>query len=162
MRFSLRSLFIVIACTSIYCAVVFAIPVVLSFLALTVMTLLFPPIAVGGIVYGRGAWRAFWIGCAASGFVPCFIAAYMGTTVSAMLLLGDYDSEDVNRWYCAGLAFCHALVVVYGMIVVAMRWVHEVRITDARRDDSSDHYSVIHRRIALDQALVIGSEGPED
>jgi hypothetical protein len=153
MRFSLRGLLILVGGLSVYCALVFTAPVVLSILGLTMMSLFVPPVIVGGIIYGRGAWRAFWIGCAASGFIPFFVAAYLGLSMSAMILTGDDELDDAGRWYGVGLAFCHALVFFNGIIVVAMRWVYGDGRADRPATSDSAPYTVIHRRITLDRSV---------
>jgi hypothetical protein len=153
MQFSLRAFLIFVGLFSAYCGLTFALPVALSTLGLTLLTFLFPPIIVGGIIYSRGTLRAFWIGCAASGFIPLIVALYLGVSIT-IATFGDWgDLEEGGRWYCAGLAFCHVLVAVYGVIVVAMRWFSRgFGPTETKGEAPAS--SVIHRRVIIDEPAV--------
>lgn len=153
MQFSLRAFLIFVGLFSVYCGLTFALPVALSMLGLTLLTFFIPPLIVGGIIYSRGAMRAFWIGCAASGFIPLIVALYLGVSVTFLAFSDSGDLEDGGRWYCAGLAFCHVLVAVYGMIVVAMRWFSRgFRPAETQREAPTT--SVIHRRVIIDEPAV--------
>jgi hypothetical protein len=152
MQFSLRAFLIFVGLSCIYLAVTFALPVVLSLLGLTLLTFFFPPLIVGGVIYGRGAMRAFWIGCAASGFIPLIVALYLGISVTIAALSDISELDDGGRWFCAGLAACHVLVAVYGSIVVAMRWLCGGARMAERQDDES-RSRIIHRRVIVDEPV---------
>lgn len=163
MQFSLRAFLIFVGLFSVYCGLTFALPVALSLLGLTLLTFLCPPVIVGGIMYGRGAMRAFWIGCAASGFIPLIVALYLGIsmTIAAFTELGDLD--DGGRWYCAGLAFCHLSVAVYGLIVVAIRW-FSGGARPAKTGGEDSRPRIIHRRVIVDEPVpdADGDKCPEE
>ena len=152
MQFSLRAFLIFVGLFSIYCGLTFALPVALSLLGLTLLTFLFPPVIVGGIIYSRGSTRAFWIGCAASGFIPLIVALYMGFTVTFLAFSDLGDLDDGGRWYCAGLAFCHLSVAVYGLIVIAMRW-FSGSVRPAKTEGEASRPRIIHRRVIVDEPL---------
>ena len=61
MRFSLLSLLSLVGGVSVYCGLMFATPVALSLIGLKLIGVCVPPVVVGGIIYGRDPWRAFWI-----------------------------------------------------------------------------------------------------
>ena len=126
--------------------------IILSLLGLTLLTFFFPPLIVGGVIYGRGAMRAFWIGCAASGFIPLIVALYLGVSVTIAAFSDISELEEGGRWFCAGLAACHVLVAVYGAIVVAMRWLCGGART-ARREGNDSRSTIIHRRVIVDEPV---------
>ena len=67
MRFRLKSLFILTFLVALACMVLFALPDPVSVFALAAMAMATPGGLIAGIIYGRGAKRAFAIGCFASG-----------------------------------------------------------------------------------------------
>lgn len=67
MRFRLKSLFLLTFLVALACMVLFALPDQISVFALAAMAMATPGGLIAGIIYGRGAKRAFAIGCFASG-----------------------------------------------------------------------------------------------
>ena len=67
MRFRLKSLFLLTFLVALACMVLFALPDVLSVFSLAVVASATPGALIAGIIYGRGAKRAFAIGSLASG-----------------------------------------------------------------------------------------------
>ncbi|HVW36864.1 MAG TPA: hypothetical protein VHB99_06150 [Pirellulales bacterium] len=67
MRFRLKSLFILTFLVALACMVLFALPDPVSVFALAAVAMATPGGLIAGIIYGRGAKRAFAIGCFASG-----------------------------------------------------------------------------------------------
>lgn len=67
MRFRLKSLFVLTFLVAIACMVLFALPDPWSVFALAAFAMATPGALIAGIIYGRGAKRAFAIGCFASG-----------------------------------------------------------------------------------------------
>ena len=125
MQFSLRALFLVVSLSAVFCGILFALPVALSLIVLTLLSFLLPPLVVGGIVYGRDGVRAFWIGCAVSGFVSTFVASIWRFVVCIEMIEGNPWFLPVNeevRWIVAILASFHLLIFFSGgAIVVVMR-----------------------------------------
>ena len=67
MRFRLKSLFLLTFLVALACMVLFALPNWLTVLALAAVAMATPGGLIAGIIYGRGAKRAFAIGALASG-----------------------------------------------------------------------------------------------
>lgn len=70
MRYSMRRLLIAMTLASIYAGVAFGSPPRLALVLLGLLSFVMPAIYVGGVVYSRRNWRAFWIGTAVCGFIP--------------------------------------------------------------------------------------------
>lgn len=117
MRFSLRTLLVGVTLAAIYCGVLFGLPASIANVVLAVLSVVLPSFIVGGIVYSREAWRAFWIGCAAGG-LP------LGLYLNLGVVLPMYSGlDDSNDWYRYLMATWHGAIVVNGIIVVAVRWI---------------------------------------
>lgn len=67
MRFRLKSLFLLTFLVALACMVLFALPDALSVFSLAAVAMATPGGLIAGIIYGRGAKRAFAIGGMASG-----------------------------------------------------------------------------------------------
>jgi hypothetical protein len=67
MRFRLKTLFLLTFLVALACMVLFAVPDALSIFVLAGTAMITPGALIAGIIYGRGAKRAFAIGCLASG-----------------------------------------------------------------------------------------------
>lgn len=67
MRFRLKTLFILTFVVAVACMVLFTLPDWLSLFVLIAVAMVTPGALIAGIIYGRGAKRAFAIGCLASG-----------------------------------------------------------------------------------------------
>lgn len=70
MQFRLRTLWAVITYLSVIFALVFAAPPIIAWPLLGLLLLVSPAVWIAGIVYGRRAWRAFFIGGTAAGIGP--------------------------------------------------------------------------------------------
>jgi uncharacterized membrane protein YhaH (DUF805 family) len=66
-RYRLRTLFLLTFLVAVACAVLFAVPAVVSLIVLSAVAMVTPAGLVAGVIYGRRAKRAFAIGCLASG-----------------------------------------------------------------------------------------------
>ncbi|HET6880520.1 MAG TPA: hypothetical protein VFI31_10220 [Pirellulales bacterium] len=80
MQFRLKSLFWLVFVAAVGCGVLFALPDWASCIVLAAVALMSPAAVVAGIVYGRGARRAFAIGCLASGGWAMFGMPYLLVT----------------------------------------------------------------------------------
>jgi hypothetical protein len=84
----LKTLFIFTFAVAVACMVLFTLPDWLSLLVLAAVAMATPGALIAGIIYGRGAKRAFAIGCLASGgwalwLTPIlFYAAIAGESIS--------------------------------------------------------------------------------
>ncbi len=112
MRFSLSSLLSIVAVMAAYCGVLFACPPDLSVAVLAIASCFLPALVIGGVIYARGAWQAFWIGSAVGvGPIimrlsfPALIPIYTGDTYPGL-----------------AYAYCHLALLLSGASVVAVRW----------------------------------------
>ena len=115
MQFSLRALLIVVTFAAIYCGVLFGLPVSNSVFVLAGLSGILPGIIVGGIVYSRSQWRAFWVGCAAGGVAVGF---FLGLQV----FLPSYAGGNDTKYLLYGMAIWHSLILLNGMVVAAISW----------------------------------------
>jgi hypothetical protein len=88
MQFRLRSLFIVTAAVAVTCGVVFAAPPIVALPLLCTVLWVCPALWVNGIIYGRGAWRPFFIGGLMAGIGPHVAALYYSLIVVVELFDG--------------------------------------------------------------------------
>ena len=146
MRFSLRFLIVVTAIIAVYCGLVWGVPTAVGLILLSLLTTFIPPLIVGGIIYGRGTARAFWIGCAASGFIPFLVAAFYSFQWSFVRMDGINELGDEGWILTLTMAICHALVFANGLIVVLSKWLYAPK---GDRAESNRHYEIIHRRVSL-------------
>jgi hypothetical protein len=93
MQFHIRTLLVVTTAISILLAVVFAAPPILSYPILCGILWICPSLWINGIIYGRGAWRPFFIGGVMAGIGPHFAALYYSFMVAASLFDGNGFQE---------------------------------------------------------------------
>jgi hypothetical protein len=93
MQFHLRSLFILTAVVSVLCGLIFAAPPIVALPVFCVILWVCPAFWITGIIYGRGAWRPFFIGGVMAGIGPHLAALYYSIMVAISLLGGDGMAE---------------------------------------------------------------------
>ena len=105
MEFRLSTLLAVITYLSVIFALVFAAPPVVAWPLLGLLLLAPPAVWITGIVYGRGAWRAFFIGGMAAGIGPLITTSLIALKYAMdelPLFLGDWISSSPtvtdDRW----------------------------------------------------------------
>ncbi len=118
MQFSLRALFVALTLAAVYCGVLFGLPTSIGNRFVSLFSIFLPAVIIGGVVYSRETWRAFWIGCAVGG-VPLFLYASSGVISPTYA-----GREDPDRWYTYFFAIWHCVIVVNGLIVITMRWIY--------------------------------------
>lgn len=86
MQFNIRALLGLMVVVSVLCGVIFAAPPVVAVPILCTILWVCPALWVNGIIYGRGAWRPFFIGGLMAGLMPHVIAAYISlvTAITAI------------------------------------------------------------------------------
>lgn len=89
MQFHLRSLLLVMVAVSLLCGVVFAAPPIVALPILCTILWVCPALWVNGIIYGREAWRPFFIGGLMAGLAPHMGALYYSIVVWATVLEGN-------------------------------------------------------------------------
>ncbi|HEX5102266.1 MAG TPA: hypothetical protein VFV87_00540 [Pirellulaceae bacterium] len=96
MQFHLRTLFVVTFAVALLCGVVFAAPPIVCLPVLCAMLWIGPAIWINGIIYGRGAWRPFFIGGVIVGLGPHLGALYY----SYMLVVSLFsDVGELSDWF---------------------------------------------------------------
>ncbi len=94
MQFHIRTLLVVMVAVSLLCGLVFAAPPIVCIPVLCTILWICPAVWINGIVYGRGAGRAFFIGGLMAGLGPHIAALYY----SAMLAGSMFDSSGWDEW----------------------------------------------------------------
>jgi hypothetical protein len=156
MKFSLRTLFIWLTALAVYFAIVFAVPVVVSYACTILMTFVMMPVIVTGVVYDRGYARTFWIGCATTGAIPYLMVCYYSIFASLLFFADDFIGDE---WWMARIAFavCHGLVLLSGGIAMAARWLIE-RKNRRRSTNATSGRSILHGRVTVARLKTSGAE----
>jgi hypothetical protein len=95
MQFHLRTLLVVMFAVSVLCGLVFASPPIVCIPVLCALLWIGPAIWINGIIYGRGAWRPFFIGGVIVGLGPHLGALYYSFMIAASLFEGD----SIGEWF---------------------------------------------------------------
>lgn len=101
MQFHIRTLIGLMALVSLLCGVVFAAPPIVATPILIGLLWISPALWINGIVYGRGAWRPFFIGGTIAGLAPHLVSLYFANTLAFTLVAGEGWSELLEsdeRW----------------------------------------------------------------
>lgn len=159
MQFSLRTLFIFVSLSAVFCGIVFSLPIAGSIIVLTLLTSLLPALVTGGIIYGRNAVRAFWIGSAVTGLIPSIVAIFSGYMVCIEMLFNRPPLSRVDedmRWIVGIITACFLLIFFSGgAIVIAVRWLcldkKHGKVTGKTSDALPKASSILHRRISSAQ-----------
>lgn len=117
MRFRLKSLFVLTFVVAVACMVMFTLPDWLSLAVLATVAMVTPGALIAGIIYGRGAKRAFAIGALASGgwalwITPIFIY---------ITIAGDTSIVDDASTAKLGFAIYYGALTLAGLAAVAVR-----------------------------------------
>ncbi len=91
MQFPLRALMILMVVVSVFCGLVFGAPPIVTLPVLLVILWISPSVWINGILYGRGAWRPFFIGGTMGGLAPHLGALYY-SILSVISMIEDGDS----------------------------------------------------------------------
>ena len=123
MQFRLRSLFIITAAVAVTCGVVFAAPPIVALPLLCTVLWVCPALWVNGIIYGRGAWRPFFIGGLMAGLGPHLAALYYSVIIVLSLFDGGALSElaDVSEPFPN--LFMAAILLGPGLFALLGGWV---------------------------------------
>jgi hypothetical protein len=125
-QFSLRSILLCIVLLSLYFGLAFATPPTIAIIGLVLLSAVMLPAIVGGIIYARASWRAFWIGCATGAFPLGFFWWYI-MLLGSFIPVNQGEESKTGIYY---LAAFHCLVIVDGVIVVVVRWLCVRRSND--------------------------------
>lgn len=111
MQFNIRFLLGLMVAVSLLCGVIFAAPPIVATPILIGLLWITPALWINGIVYGRGAWRPFFIGGTIAGLAPHLVSLYFANTLAFTLVAGEGWSELLEsgeRWphLWVVIAFC--------------------------------------------------------
>ncbi|HWB08888.1 MAG TPA: hypothetical protein VG826_06680 [Pirellulales bacterium] len=109
MRFRLKTIFIITFAVAVVCTVFFTLPDWLCLIVLATLAMVTPAALVAGIIYGRGAKRAFAIGCLVSGGWALWLTPFLFYAVVAG---GSIDVDEP-------ITFKVAFAAYYGMLLLA-------------------------------------------
>ena len=135
MKFSLKSALFFVACAAGYFGIAFSLPIRVTFLSLCVLSFFAPGVFAAGVVYGKGALRAFALGCLI-GAIPlvgylCLITVDIADITKSLLHRAELDEANVEglvfgviraTQIASHLLIAHAFVAANGLSVVACRW----------------------------------------
>jgi hypothetical protein len=92
MQFHLRTLLVVMFVVSVMCGLVFASPPIVCIPVLCTILWVCPAVWLNGIIYGRGAWRPFFIGGFIAGLGPHLAALYY----SFMIIVSLFEGGSID------------------------------------------------------------------
>jgi hypothetical protein len=121
-RFRLKTLFLITFLVAAACGVLFALPDWLSCVVLIAFVMVSPAVLVAGIVYGRGARRAFAIGFLAAGGWALFGMPYYLVMLFSQGLDGisEIDAETAIMVKIAFVAY-YGFLSLSGLVSVGVR-----------------------------------------
>ena len=93
MQFRLRSLFLLTAAVSVLCGLIFAAPPIVAIPIFCLILWVCPAFWITGIIYGRGAWRPFFIGGTLAGLPPHLASLYYSIMVVVSLFENNTLAE---------------------------------------------------------------------
>ena len=108
MQFGLRTLLLAMAVCGAFCALFFAVPLVVEIPVLALITLLSPSVWIVGAFFARPQWRAFFLGGICAGWLPQLLIMYYAAMVVVMMpaffkgtgeVLG-MSQENALAWRC--------------------------------------------------------------
>jgi hypothetical protein len=99
MQFRIWTLLVITAAVSVLCAMMFTAPLVVAAPILLGLLWISPSLWINGIIYGRGAWRPFFIGGTMAALVPHLVAIYFSVMAGALIVGGD--TGEITELYPA-------------------------------------------------------------
>ena len=137
MKFSLKSVLFIVTCAAVYFSITFSLPITIGFYSLCVLSFWLPALFAAAVVYGRGALRAFALGCFFGtipllGYLCLFIEEIVEYTNS--LLRNEAKREIIFSFGYVHIArlrthllIGHAFVAANGFSVAICRWLLQRR-----------------------------------
>lgn len=117
-QFSLRALMIATAIVAVLCCIFFTLPSWVSAFVLLIATLLFMPVTLAALIYGRGRTRAFAVGATPPMSIVFLWFTGFGGRFGRILDFGPSDDFDVKITF----AIATFVIVASGFIGQAVRW----------------------------------------
>jgi hypothetical protein len=154
MQFRLRSLFILTAVVSVMCGLIFAAPPIVALPIFCLILWVCPAFWITGIIYGRGAWRPFFIGGVMAGIGPHLASLYYSIMVVASLFDGStlegllkLDSGPGNLAMAGMLLGSGPFALLGGWIGMAVYYAFQPPKGSATPSLANDDYVVIEGRL---------------
>lgn len=155
MQFHIRTLLVVMVVVSLLCGVVFAAPPLVCIPVLCTILWICPAVWINGIVYGRGAWRAFFIGGFISGLGPHIAALYYSIMLAASFFQGDalaelmgVDEPFANLLHAALLLAPGLFAFLGGITGMATYWMLQpAKDNHAAQPLKADEYVIVSGRL---------------
>ena len=88
MQFRLLSLLILITVAAFGCAILFALPIFVSYFCTAIIVLVSPSVWFAGVYYSRGRTHAFFMGGLTAGAVPFIVASYYSVVMPISMIGG--------------------------------------------------------------------------
>jgi hypothetical protein len=160
MQFHIRTLLVVMVAVSLLCGVVFAAPPIVCIAVLCTILWVCPAVWVNGIVFGRGAWRAFFIGGFMAGLGPHLGALYYSVMAAASLFevstwaeLWEGDDEFANLLNAAILLAPGLFAFLGGISGAATYWLLQpAKAERASQSPAADEYLILSGRLTTQPA----------
>lgn len=158
MQFGLRTLFVVSTLVAIFCAIFFALPLVVEIPILVLLILVAPSVWICGACFARQSWRAFFVGGIVASVGPHLALVFYGLTMGISVIddlssLWEADSEYpiFLRLSIAGAFLFPGFVAVIGGSCGALvyRWFGPESATKPAAQSSRLHepYVLIESRV---------------
>src|SRR5688500_6247286 len=169
MQFHIRTLLIVTTLASMLLAVIFAAPPLIAIPILCGILWVCPSFWITGIIYGRGAWRPFFIGGVMAGIGPHLGAVYYSIMISGAFFdsstlseLMDPQSRWANLLHAAILLAPGLFALVGGLVGMGVYWLFLPASPGANapiqklQATNGDEYVVVSGRIAANRLAELG------
>src|SRR5262245_39420026 len=139
MQFNIRTLLGLTAAVALLCGVIFAAPPIVAAPILIGLLWISPSLWINGIIYGRGAWRPFFIGGTMAGLVPHCGSLYTSVALVSEMLDGGnweelFEMSDRSQNLYVALTFLAPgpFAIVGGLVGVWTWWMFQPASSAAR------------------------------
>ena len=165
MQFNIRTLLAIMVVVSVFCGIVFAAPPVVATPILIGILWITPSLWINGVIYGRGAWRPFFIGGIMAGLGPHLGAVYYTVMVAVQLLDSNGWTElfegdrMTNLMIAAIFLFPGVFALLGGLTGVWTWWMLQPARTTPKSDDrangapTAEDYVIVSGRLTAERAV---------
>ena len=154
MQFNIRTLLAIMVVVSLFCGIVFAAPPVVATPILIGILWITPSLWINGAIYGRGAWRPFFIGGIIAGLGPHLGALYYTVMVAVQLLDSNGWTElfegdrMTNLMIAAIFLFPGVFALLGGLTGVWTWWMLQPAKNDSAKNSAAiDEYVIVSGRL---------------
>ncbi len=160
MQFHIRTLLVVTFAVSLLCGLVFAVPPIVCIPVLCTILWICPAVWINGIVYGRRAWRAFFIGGTIAGLVPHLASLYFSVAVVTTLLEGggmtalfELNGRSPNLNAAATFLAPGPFAIIGGLVGVWTWWMFQPAKGAATADQRTNHAPAVDEYVIVSGRL---------